>query len=197
MKVHRFSLVVAVMLAVPAVSLAGEEAETFSSALASYFGVSAEEVAAVWETGVSGDEIPVALLLAKLTKSSPANFGKLRARGDSWRDIAKVRNVGSDAFYMKIDAKFESATFSPIFAHFDTTSESKWRELPLTDGDVVNLVNLKFISSHFDYSAFEVMSMRDKGNSFVDITAHVKSAKEEMLKKEKMEQRKKKKEESD
>ena len=48
----------------------------------------------------------------------------------------------------------------------------------LTDGEIQNLVNLKFIASQNDYNVFEVMAMRDQGTDFVSLARDVREAKE-------------------
>ncbi len=54
------------------------------------------------------------------------------------------------------------------------TNQSQWQQIKLTDEEVINLVNLKFISSHYDYSVFTIMEMRDNGFSYREISKKVK-----------------------
>ena len=61
--------------------------------------------------------------------------------------------------------------------------------LVLTDEEIMNLVNLRFISSHFDYSVFEIMAMRDHGKDFQRIAADVAQAKEQAAAAEKAQKR--------
>ena len=90
---------------------------------------------------------------------------------------------------MVINGKFESETFTPIFEKYRLTPNSKWGTIELTDDEVINLVNLKFVSSHYDYSAFSIMEMRDNGYSYREIDTKVRAAKEEMEKEQKIKAR--------
>jgi hypothetical protein len=191
MRIFRFliNLIVALSLAVPIWAQTGGEPDGFSVALSDYYGYSVEDVTAIKEMGIGDDDLAVTLLVANLVKTSPENIAKTRARGDSWNDIAKIRSVDANSFYMVINGKFESKTFTPIFEKYRQTSKSKWGDILLTDDDVANLVNLKFISSHHDYSAFTIMEMRDNEYSYREIDTKVRAAKEEMEKEQKIKAR--------
>jgi hypothetical protein len=191
MMVFRIIVVVvfALSLGVPAMTQQGNDTDGFNAALSAYFKVSVVEVDAVRSTGLAGDDLAVAFKTAVLIKKTSPDVAKMRVRGDSWSDIAKVRNIDASSFYMIIGGEFESKTFTPIFDKYRLTPQSQWKNLVLTDDDIINLVNLKFISSYYDYSAFEVMKMRDNGFSYPDISTKVCAAKEEMENEQKKKQR--------
>jgi len=71
------------------------------------------------------------------------------------------------------------------------------RDTGISDDDIVNLVNLKFISSHYDYSAFDIMAMRDNGFSYAEISTKVSAAKEQMINYQKKKEREAAKKEAD
>ena len=63
--------------------------------------------------------------------------------------------------------------------------KSKWAEIRLSDNDIVNFVNLKFISEKYGYTPEDVVKMRAKGDSFVAINGKVKKAKKAKMKNKK------------
>ncbi len=188
--------ILALALIVPAALAAEEDRTEFSAALAAYYGVTPEEVSVVWETEISSEEIAVVLRVAQLSNTSAVNIGTLRVRGDSWQDIMNIRNVGCGSFYMMVAGNVESGLYTPILAKFDSVPETKWDTIDLTNDEIVNLVNLKFLSSQHDFSAFKIMEMRDAGKTFVEISANSKAAKDEMAKEEKKQKKQKAQEES-
>ena len=183
--------ILALALIVPAALAAEEDRTEFSAALAAYYGVTPEEVAVVWETGISSEEIAVVLRVAQVSNTSAVSIGNLRVRGDSWQDIMKIRNVGSDSIYMVISGNVESGIYAPILAKFDSVPQTKWNSIDFTNDEIVNLVNLKFLSSQYDFSVFKIMEMRDAGKPFVEISALSKAAKEEMATEEKKQKKQK------
>ena len=190
---YRVLIVIILGLVLTGAALAGveEDQAEFSAALAKYFGVSSEEVAKIWEAGVSGDEVAVVLRVAQLSNTSSQNIGKMCARGDSWKEIMGIRNLGCDSFYMMIAAKIESGTYAPLFAKYAAVPQTEWKSIPLTDDDIANLVNLKFLSSHYDYSVFKIMDMRDAGKSFLEIGAGTNAIKMAMAAEEKIREKEK------
>ena len=53
----------------------------------------------------------------------------------------------------------------------------------LADPDIVNLVNLRFLSEHYGHSPDEIIRMRSEGEGFAKINAKVKKAKQNQKKK--------------
>ncbi len=50
----------------------------------------------------------------------------------------------------------------------------------LGDDDVVNLVNLKFMSEHYGYPPEKIIKMRSGGKEFVSIYDEIRKEKEKM-----------------
>lgn len=55
--------------------------------------------------------------------------------------------------------------------------KSEWKKIKLADADIINLVNLRFISNHYGYSADKVIKMRSEGRNFVVINDNIKKEK--------------------
>lgn len=196
------ALIFAVFLAMVAgwgVSAFAEDSESdriraYYDALSQHFTVSQETLSDLRDKGIVLEELPVVLMVANRAKKNPSEVGAIRAGGESWMKIAETYGLGADVFYIMINAKFSSETYSPILEKFKTVQQSQISKVLLTDGEIVNLANLKFISSVHDYTMFEIMAMRDYGKEFPQINEQVKEAKDAMLKREKEERKKKKKE---
>ena len=167
------------LVCIPAV--AGAADPEFDSALKHYFDVSDEQFDAVQEHGLAPEDLAVCFHIARYSKSNPVTLAKVRARGDSWRDIVLGRNGSMDIFYKPIVGYAASEVYYPILAKFDNTPTDQWRKLELTDDEVVKLVNLRFIASEHDYSIYEVMAQVDEGKSFADINRNIKAAKEVLV----------------
>jgi len=200
MNTQRLSCILLALAVIPGALYAGDEKVAFEEALMAYYEITGDDVTALKETGLALEEMPVALHWASPAMTSPVNLATLRARGDSWQDIAHVRQVGPSSVYIRIGKEFTSTIYEPIFAKFTKVKGATWTDVPLTSDDIVNLVNLKFLSSYYGYSMFEIMAMRDGGADFVSIAATVKEAKqkqqEEQKRKAREEKRKKREQES-
>lgn len=193
MNALRLFCILLALTVIPGVLYAGDETVAFEEALTAYYEITVDDLTALKETGLALEEIPVALHLASPAMTTPVNLATLRARGDSWRGIADMRQVEPTSVYVLIGKEFKSKTYEPIFAKFTKVKGATWEDVPLTSEDIVNLVNLKFLTSHYGYSMFEIMAMRDEGTDFVSIAATVKEAKQEQYEGQKRKAREEKK----
>ena len=182
--------VLLITLASGTMAVAGGLDKAYTEAVCTYFKVNQETVEAVKSVGITDEDIPVVFFVAQRSKSDPATIADVRARGDSWEGIVKSRNLGSDIFFQHVVGFIDSPTYFPIFEKYKTSDTSKWRSMPLADDEIVNLVNLKFIASQHDYSVFEVMNQRDRGDTFVTINKDVREAKDLWIAQQKEVQRK-------
>lgn len=165
----------------------------YYKAAADYYMLSYDSVVArllVADTAIAAEDLPVTLFLAERAVTSPMTIAEVRSRGESWDEILRGRMLQSEIFYILVAGDIESRTYAPIFDKFKSTPKKDWKLLRFTDKEIVDLVNLRFISSHHDYSLFEIMRMRDAGKSFVQINHDVARIKKEMIAEEKKRKRK-------
>lgn len=156
--------------------------DEYFAAVGSYYHASYEEVFALAdEVGVN--DVTVAYAIAERAKVSIDKVVELRSDGGSWQEVAADCGLGVGSFYVMVSGKIDSRTFKPIFAKFASKPEFKWAELEFSDQEIVNLVNLKTLSSQYDYSIFDVMAMKDVGSDWPRINQKVKSAKDALIKK--------------
>jgi hypothetical protein len=188
-RIKSFFLTSFLFLIVPGQSLFGAENEiVYYRALANNYEVPYDSIKVLAQDDIPGEEMAVALHISSKAEISLRDIIKLRLNKKSWADIVKSHSIGPSAFFMMLGDKIDSKTYAPIMAKFGKIPEEKWDQLELTDGDYVNLANLKFIAVNYGYSVFEIMAMRDAGRDFVDICREVKILKEEISKKEKQAQ---------
>lgn len=177
MKNAALILCLALTCLAPTLSQADNLDKDFDQALCKYFQVTSDEVDGVRASGLETEEIPVCFYIADRCGAKSESIASMRARGDSWSEIVMGRNQGMNIFYKPITGYSVSETYYPILSKFDAVPSSDWRKLELSDEDIVNLVNLRFISSQHDYSIYKVMEQRDQGMAFLEINQKIKDAK--------------------
>lgn len=187
-----FSLAACIMISAACFGQADDElVNEYYQALADYFIVPVENVAKIQEQGIAHEDLPVLFVISGRAKVPAEDIVGLRLQEKTWAEITTGQNLKPDIFYFIVSGKIDSKTYAPIFDKFKMTPEQKWELIELSDDDIVNLVNLKVIGSHYDYSVFEIMALRDLGKDFVQINNQVRVLKEEMIKKEKQEEKEK------
>lgn len=176
------ALLLMAAVAVNAVDLTTE----FYVAIGDFYDVPYEDVYDLSETGMADEDIAVVYFVADRAKIEASEVAADRKVGGSWSSIANSYGLDATTFYMMVAAKITSKTYKPLFEKYSSVPQSNWENVQLTDADIVNLVNLKFVGSHHDYTVFDIMAMRDYGKSFVKINHQARLAKEKILWKQQM-----------
>jgi hypothetical protein len=155
------------------VSIGDGGVKGFYLAMGDFYRVPARNVGVIAGRGIPDDELPVVFFLAARVGVAPGVIVDLRLGGTTWMHICLKYGFGADIFYMPVKA---GPPYGKAYGHYMGKPKSAWKKLKLRDADIVNLVNLKFISGHYGYSAGEVIKMREQGKSFVAIHDNVKKA---------------------
>ncbi len=177
------------LLAVMTVSATTDKQTQYYMSVGDYFNVSYDKVDKLVDRGIADEDLPVVFKVSQEAKVDFNEVATKRLDGTKWMTIASDYNLNARNFYMIVNGKIESKYYLPIFTKFKIIPKQQWGMISFTDDELIALVNLKFISSQYDYSAFQVMGMKDYGKDFVTISKRVSMAKAKMIKKE-MAQRK-------
>lgn len=180
--VSTLALLLLAAVAVSAVDLTTE----FYVAIGDFYDVPYENVYDLSETGLADEDIAVVYFVADRAKVEASEVASDRKVGGSWSSIASSYGLDARAFYMIVASDIASKTYRPVFEKYTSVPQSNWKNVQLTDAEIINLVNLKFVGSHHDYTVFDIMAMRDYGKSFVKINHQARLAKEKILWKQQM-----------
>ena len=170
-------------------TITDEGLKGFYVAIGEYYRVPEREVIVIRERKIPDDEIPVVLLIAERARVKPAAVIELRLAGKSWMDIAFHFKLTAEIFYVELK-RTPGPPYGKAYGYYRNTPRKEWGKIVLADADVVNLVNLKFVSEHYGHSPDEVIKLRAKGGTFVGIHSEVKKVKE--VQKAKMKEKKEK-----
>lgn len=168
----------------------------FYQALGQYYGVPERDVIVIRDRRIPDDEIPVVLFLAKKANVQPSAIYDLRLRGDSWNDITRHFGLSPEIYYVPART-ISGPPYGNAYGHYKNKPRNQWKTIRLEDNDVVNLVNLRFISDHYGYSPDRVIRMRSKGENFLAINEKGKHKKEMKEARQKSKQATKEKHEND
>ncbi|MEE9555226.1 MAG: hypothetical protein V3W18_13135 [candidate division Zixibacteria bacterium] len=184
MRVKLFSIVIVLAVAAMLTTSVSATEEDYYSAAAAYYKTTTDVIDYLVSTDMPIDEIPVILHIADRADVSPEKIAEQRGEGESWMEIVRNHDLDARVFKYMVVGDLNSEKYTPPFERFKTTPRRDWNQIEFTDKEIVNLVNLKFIYSHNDYSVYEVIAMRDSGKDFVTINDKVRITKYEMTKAE-------------
>jgi hypothetical protein len=176
-----FSLLTAALLLCPVaraethvnagISIGGNDGrEGFYLAIGDYYHVPKREVTVVRERSIPDDELPVVFFLARQARVEPGVVVQLRLGGMSWMDITTHFRLGPEIYYYRPARNVTGGSpYGRAFGYYRQHPRRHWRQIRLSDEDIVNLVNLRFVAEHEHMPVTQVIRMRERGRSFTTI----------------------------
>jgi hypothetical protein len=159
-------------------SFGQEGLKGFYLGVGEYFRVPQREVIIIRERQIPVEEIPVVLLVAQRARVAPASVINLRLGGKSWLDITIHYGLSPEIYYVHVPATVRvGPPYGKAYGHYKNKPKKEWKTIVLRDDEVINLVNLKFVSEHYGHPAEEVIKLRSKGKNFVVINHEVRKEK--------------------
>jgi len=162
----------------------------FHLAIGDFYKSSDKQVAAITKYGINDEELAVVFFLAEQSNVSPKAIIDLRLGAKSWFDISLHFGLKPEIYFIDIH-EVSRPPYGKALGHFKKKPKSQWNEIRLADDDIINLVNLKFLSKYYNLSPDEIIKMRSNGESFTKINFKVKKSKNEKNNKSESEKTKK------
>ena len=157
------------------VSIGNGGINSFYLAIGEYYRVPEREVVFIRERRIPDYDIPVVLFLAERARVEPEVIIDYRLRGRSWMDITLHFGLDPQIYYVPV-----REVYGPPYGHaYGHYKHKNKRNIRLDDDDVVNMVNLRFISERYGYAPEEVMRMRSRGDNFIVINEDVRRSKKD------------------
>jgi len=158
------------------IALGDEGIRSFYLAVGDYYRVPEPTVIAISKKRVRDDELPVVFFIAQRARVSPSVIVDLRLRGTSWWDISLRYGIGPEVYYVPVKVVKVGPPYGKAYGYYKKWPRHRWHEIRLVDADIINLVNLRFMSEYHALSPEYVMELRSGGSDFK--TIHVKAEKE-------------------
>ncbi|TCV89044.1 hypothetical protein [Sulfurirhabdus autotrophica] len=149
-------------------SVVNGDLNSFYFSMSEYYRVPQRDVIYIHERRIPDYDIPVVLFISQRARVSPSVIVNLRLSGNSWMDISLRYGIGPDVYYVPVQNVY-GAPYGRAYGYYQNRNRNEWNRIRLADDDVVNMVNLRFISERYGYPPEEVMRMRSSGRNFVTI----------------------------
>lgn len=148
----------------------------FHFAVGDYYRVPERTVVVIRERRLPDEELPVVFFIAGRARVEPAVIVDLRLRGVSWWDISVRYGLGADVYYLPVRVH-PGPPYGKAYGHYKKWPKHKWHKIKLADDDIVNLVNLRFISDYHGLAPERVIELRSGGAGFKTIYVQEEKAK--------------------
>jgi hypothetical protein len=148
------------------ISAGPEGLSGFHLSIGNHYQVPEREIVVVRERGIPEEELPVVFFLAKNARVAPQVVMDLRLHHRSWDDITMHLGLSPEIFYVPVKG---GPPHGHAYGHYKKHQKGGWAKVHLSDAEIVNQVNLNFLSRQYGYDPAQIMKMRDHGTSFVNI----------------------------
>lgn len=155
------------------VSIGDGELQGFYLSMGDYFHVPQQEIIIIQQRGIPYYEIPVVYHIVQCAHVSPSLIVNLRLGGSSWIDICLHYGCSPEIFYVPVAVEVSGPPYGHAYGHYKKRPKEQWREIRLSDDDIINLVNLKVISEHHHCAPEEVIKIRSAGSDFAAVNDHI------------------------
>jgi hypothetical protein len=143
----------------------------FHVAVSNYYHVPEREVIVVRERRIPEEELPVVFFIAQRAHVAPATIVDMRLHGRSWWDISVRYGIHADAYYVPVVVR-SGPPYGRAYGHYKKPRK-EWNTIVLSDPDIVNLVELRFMSEHYHVAPERIVEMRERDVDFVTIHGDV------------------------
>jgi len=150
--------------------------EGFYAAIGTYYKVPQRDVVLLRERGIPHDEMPVVLFMANRARVEPSVIIDFRLRNRGWMDIMLHFGLSPEMLYVPVKRVY-GPPFGKAYGYYKNKPRKDWKLIVLDDNDVINLVNLRFVSEHYGYPPERVIEMRAKGKTFIEINKDIEKEK--------------------
>ena len=83
----------------------------------------------------------------------------MRLRGHSWWDISVRFGLSPEVYYVPV-ALVPGPPYGRALGHYKKKQRKQWKTIVLTDADIVNLVELRFLSEHHAVPPERIIALR-------------------------------------
>ncbi|MCK9264034.1 MAG: hypothetical protein M0R18_09455 [Deltaproteobacteria bacterium] len=133
-----------------------DEISGFLVSIGEYYRVPHREVIVVHQREIRHEELPVVYFIAKRACVPPDTITRMRLKGMSWMDITLHCGLGPDIYL--VSGYCDGKRHHPGLKHRG-----------LSDHDIVNRVNLIFLSGHHRCAPDRIIKYRSQGRSYMVI----------------------------
>ena len=144
----------------------------FYLAIGETYKVPEREVVVVRDRHVPDDELPIVFFIAARAKVAPGLVVDFRLGRHSWFEVAQHFGVGPDAFFVEF-SKEPGPPYGKAWGYYHKHPRNEWHRIVLADDDIVNLVNLRLMTTRYNCTPDEVVRLRSGKRGFVAIHTEI------------------------
>jgi len=152
------------------INLGGSESENYYRSIANYHRVSEKDVYFVRQRGIPDEELPVIFYLASLAAVAPSIVAdEYRRPGITLNDLTRIFGLNPEIYHYPVKFRVDGPPYGKAYGYYRNKPKKEWKNIKLSNTDIINLVNLRFISESRGVDPEDVINRRKSGKNFITI----------------------------
>jgi len=155
------------------INLGSTESANYYRSIARYNNVSDQDVYFVRKRGVADEELPVIFYLASLAGVSPSLVVDEYKPGISLYDLTTIFGLNPEIYHYPVKFRVDGPPYGKAYGYYRNKPKKEWKNIKLDNTDIINLVNLRFISDSNGVDPEDIIRRRAGGKTFVLINGDI------------------------
>ena len=152
------------------INLGSTESANYYRSLANYHRVSEKDVYFVRKKGIPDQELPVIFYLASLAGVAPSLVAdEYRRPGITLYDLTRIFGLYPDIYHYPVKTRVDGPPYGKAYGYYRNKPKKEWKNIKLSNTDIINLVNLRFISESRGVDPEDIIKRRAGGKNFIYI----------------------------
>lgn len=154
------------------VSISDGGIKGFYLAIGETYKVPERDVVVVRDRHIPDDELPVVFFIAARARVAAGLVVDFRLSRHTWFEVAQHFGVGPEAFYVEF-TRDPGPPYGRAWGYYQKHPRKEWYRIVLADADIVNLVNLRMMTTRYHCDPEEVVKWRAGNRGFVAVHTQV------------------------
>jgi len=146
---------------------------SFYFAIGRNYSIPQQQVVYIHELRIPDEELPVVFFIADQAGVLPEEVANLRLAGYSWMDITLYYDLSPAIYYVVLDGD-PGLEYGRAYGYW-RQPRAQWNYIRFDDDDIIKMVNLRFVSTHYGVRPDEVVRLRHQQPDFIRVTQVVTS----------------------
>ncbi len=154
------------------ISLSNDGVNGFYLTIGETYQVPQKEIVVIRDRHIPDEHLSVVFFIAGRAKVAPGLVVDYRLANHTWLEVARHFGLGPESFYVEF-ATEPGPPYGRAFGYYKNRPRAEWHRIVLADDDIVNLVNLRLLTSRYHCLPDEVVSLRGGKKGFVAIHSEI------------------------
>lgn len=148
------------------INLGDQGQSSYYRSLSSYYRVGDDDVYFMRKRGIPDDRLAVIFQIASAANVPPSLVAKKYRSGMSLMELTRMFGLAPDIYYVPVKVRVDGPPYGKAYGYYRNRARKEWKYINLSNDDIINFSNLKFISGYYSVEPDVIIKKRSAGKNF-------------------------------